>query len=140
MRIPPGADDGSTLRIAGKGAPGEHGGPTGDLVIEESTLRRLIMTQENDVFSRKKMEQSVENITALLSNVGYAFANVNPIPQIDRENRLVTINYFVDPGKRVYVRQITFVGNSGFIARIGSNEFALVKREDTFNELTSASP
>jgi outer membrane protein insertion porin family len=86
---------------------------TGDLVIEESTLRRLIMTQENDIFSRKKMEQSVENITALLANIGYAFANVNPIPQIDRDNRLVTINYFVDPGKRVYVRQITFVGNSG---------------------------
>jgi len=86
---------------------------TGDLVIEEATLRRLIMTQENDIFSRKKMEQSVENITAILSNIGYAFANVNPIPQIDRENRLVTINYFVDPGKRVYVRQITFLGNSG---------------------------
>lgn len=86
---------------------------TGDLVIEESTLRRLIMTQDNDIFSRKKMEQSVENITSVLSNIGYAFANVNPIPQIDRENRLVTINYFVDPGKRVYVRQITFVGNSG---------------------------
>ncbi|MCW8925654.1 MAG: outer membrane protein assembly factor BamA [Xanthomonadales bacterium] len=86
---------------------------TGDLVIEEETLRRLIMTAENDIFSRKKMEQSVENITALLSNIGYAFANVNPIPQIDRENRLVTINYFVDPGKRVYVRQITFIGNSG---------------------------
>jgi outer membrane protein insertion porin family len=86
---------------------------TGDLVIEEATLRRLIMTQDNDIFSRKKMEQSVENITAILSNIGYAFANVNPIPQIDRENRLVTINYFVDPGKRVYVRQITFVGNIG---------------------------
>jgi outer membrane protein insertion porin family len=86
---------------------------TGDLVIEEATLRRLIMTQDNDIFSRKKMEQSVENITAILSNIGYAFANVNPIPQIDRENRLVTINYFVDPGKRVYVRQITFVGNTG---------------------------
>ena len=86
---------------------------TGDLVIEEATLRRLIMTQANDIFSRKKMEQSVENITAILSNIGYAFANVNPIPQIDRENRLVTINYFVDPGKRVYVRQITFIGNTG---------------------------
>lgn len=86
---------------------------TGDLVIEEATLRRLIMTEENDIFSRKKMEQSVENITAILANIGYAFANVNPIPQIDRDNRLVTINYFVDPGKRVYVRQITFVGNTG---------------------------
>ena len=86
---------------------------TGDLVIAEATLRRLIMTQKNDIFSRRKMEQSVENITALLANIGYAFANVNPIPQIDRDNRLVTINYFVDPGKRVYVRQITFVGNTG---------------------------
>jgi len=86
---------------------------TGDLVVEEATLRRLIMTDANDIFSRKKMEQSVENITALLSNIGYAFANVNPIPQVDRDNRLVTINYFVDPGKRVYVRQITFIGNSG---------------------------
>ncbi len=86
---------------------------TGDLVIAESTFRRLIMTQENDIFSRKKMERSVENITAILANIGYAFANVNPIPQIDRENRLVTINYFIDPGKRVYVRQITFVGNAG---------------------------
>ena len=86
---------------------------TGDLVIAEATVRRLIMTQDNDIFSRKKMEQSVENITAILANIGYAFANVNPIPQIDRDNRLVTINYFVDPGKRVYVRQITFVGNGG---------------------------
>jgi len=86
---------------------------TGDLVIAEATIRRLIMTQDNDIFSRKKMEQSVENITAILANIGYAFANVNPIPQIDRDNRLVTINYFVDPGKRVYVRQITFVGNAG---------------------------
>ncbi|SVB52992.1 uncharacterized protein METZ01_LOCUS205846, partial [marine metagenome] len=40
--------------------------------------------------------------------------------------------------KSFALRLQAFVGNSGFIARIGSNEFALVKREDTFNELTSA--
>lgn len=86
---------------------------TGDLVVDEATIRRLIQTGEGDVFSRKNMERSVENITALLANLGYAFANVNPIPQIDRENLTVDINYYVDPGKRVYIRRIQFVGNTG---------------------------
>ena len=86
---------------------------TGDMVVDEATLRRLVVTKEGDVFSRKNMEQSVDNITALLANVGYAFANVNPIPQIDRENLTVDLNYYVDPGKRVYIHRIKFVGNAG---------------------------
>jgi outer membrane protein insertion porin family len=85
---------------------------TGDLVIDEGTLRRLIVVQPGEIFSRKKVEQSVENITGILSNIGYAFANVNPITDVDRDNRLVSINFFVDPGKRVYIRRIQFVGNS----------------------------
>jgi outer membrane protein insertion porin family len=85
---------------------------TGDLVIDEGTLRRLIVVQPGEIFSRKKVEQSVENITGILSNIGYAFANVNPITDVDRDNRLVSINFFVDPGKRVYIRRIQFVGNN----------------------------
>jgi len=85
---------------------------TGDLVIDEGTLRRLIVVQPGEIFSRKKVEQSVENITSILANIGYAFANVNPITDVDRDNRLVSLNFFVDPGKRVYIRRIQFVGNS----------------------------
>lgn len=85
---------------------------TGDLVIDEGTLQRLIVVQPEEIFSRKKIEQSVDNITSILSNIGYAFANVNPITDVDRDNRLVSVNFFVDPGKRVYVRRIQFVGNS----------------------------
>jgi len=85
---------------------------TGEMVIDEATLRRLIVIQPNEIFSRKKVEQSVENITAVLSNIGYAFANVNPITEVDRTDRLVSINFFVDPGKRVYIRRVQFTGNS----------------------------
>ena len=68
--------------------------------------------QPGEIFSRKKVEQSVENINAILANIGYAFSNVNPITDVDRDGRLVSINFFVDPGKRVYIRRIQFIGNS----------------------------
>ncbi len=84
---------------------------TGDLVLPESTLRRLITVEAGETFSRRKLEQSIENITAVLANIGYAFANVNPVPTIDRETREAEINFFIEPGKRVYVRRIEFRGN-----------------------------
>ena len=85
---------------------------TGDLILPESTLRQLIMVQTGSPFSRRDIERSVENISAILANIGYAFANVNPIPRIDRDTQEVEINFFIDPGKRVYVRRIEFQGNT----------------------------
>ncbi|MEM7054224.1 MAG: outer membrane protein assembly factor BamA, partial [Pseudomonadota bacterium] len=84
---------------------------TGDLILEESTIRRLIAVDENETFSRREIEQSVENITGILANFGYAFANVNPVPRVDRENNSVSLNFFVEPGKRVFVRRVEFQGN-----------------------------
>lgn len=85
---------------------------TGDLVVDEGLLRQLTLTEAGETFSRKEMEQSIENMTALLANIGYAFANVSPAPTINREDRTVSLNYFVDPGKRVYVRRVNFIGNT----------------------------
>ncbi len=85
---------------------------TGELILAESILRQLIQVQTGQPFSRRDIEQSVENISAILSNIGYAFANVNPIPRVDRETREVEINFFIEPGKRVYVRRIEFQGNT----------------------------
>ena len=85
---------------------------TGDLILPESTLRQLIMVETGAPFSRRDIERSVDNISAILANIGYAFANVNPIPRIDRDTQEVEINFFIDPGKRVYVRRIEFQGNT----------------------------
>lgn len=85
---------------------------TGELILAESTLRQLIMVQSGSRFSRREVEQSVDNISAILANIGYAFANVNPVPRIDRDTREVEMNFFIEPGKRVYVRRIEFQGNT----------------------------
>lgn len=84
---------------------------TGDLILPEEVLRSLIVIEPGQNFSRKNIEASVENITAVLSNIGYAFANVNPTPRLDRPKNEVALNFFIDPGKRVYVRRIEFRGN-----------------------------
>lgn len=83
----------------------------GDLVLPEQTLRQLITVEAGKTFSRRELEQSIDNITAVLSNIGYAFANVNPVPTVDRESREAEITFFIEPGHRVYVRRIEFRGN-----------------------------
>ncbi len=84
---------------------------TGALILSEDDLRKLLQIKVGDLFSRKKVEQSSDAISAVLSNIGYAFAEVQPIPTIDREKREVGLNFFVNPGKRVYVRNIVYKGN-----------------------------
>jgi len=85
---------------------------TGDLVLSESALRNFVQVDAGEVFSRKEVEATVEAITSLLANFGYAFANVNPVPRTDREDKTVDITFFVEPGKRVYVRRVEFRGNT----------------------------
>ena len=80
-------------------------------LTEESIFQKDIKTIKGEVFSRKLLNESTESINQELGNYGYAFSNVNPIPDVDKENLIVGFNYFIEPGKKVYVRRISFVGN-----------------------------
>jgi len=85
---------------------------TGDTIIPVEQIEALLLVRDGQTFSRRLLEATSESIMAVLSNVGYAFANVTPIPTINREQRRVDINFFVEPGQRVYVRRIVFKGNT----------------------------
>ena len=80
---------------------------SGDLILKDEDLRKLLSIKSNEIFSRRKVEQSSDAISSALANIGYAFAEVNPIPEINREKREVALNFQVNPGKRVYVQHIT---------------------------------
>ncbi|GMR19963.1 MAG: outer membrane protein assembly factor BamA [Gammaproteobacteria bacterium] len=84
----------------------------GKETVPHSELDKLIQIKAGDVYSRKKVNDSVKAITDYLGRKGYAFANVNPIPDLNKDNGEVTFTFFVDPGKRVYVRRINFFGNA----------------------------
>ncbi len=85
---------------------------SGRTVVPREELEKLVQLKPGDVFSREKLAASTKAIADRLGNDGYAFANANAIPQIDKEKGTVAFNLVVDPGRRVYVRRIEVSGNS----------------------------
>jgi outer membrane protein insertion porin family len=85
---------------------------SGDTILPVAELQKLVFLKPGQTFSRQSLENTSDAITTVLSNIGYAFAEVNPIPDIDREKRTVAINLFIKPGPRVHVRRIQFTGNT----------------------------
>ncbi len=84
----------------------------GDLIAPQEELFRLVKVSAGDVFSRKTITETSAALTGRLGEEGYAFANINAVPEIDEEKKEVLLTFFVDPGKRVYVRRINFKGNT----------------------------
>ncbi len=83
----------------------------GDLIVPEAELRALMIVDAGDTFSRRKVNAISSAISDRLGNEGYAFANVNAVPEVDTAGKQVSLTYFIDPGKRVYVRRINIAGN-----------------------------
>ena len=84
----------------------------GDFTVPEGELKQLVRVQAGDVFSRERLNESTKAISDRLGKEGYAFANVNAAPEIDKDKRSVAFTIFVDPGKRVYVRRVNVTGNT----------------------------
>lgn len=84
----------------------------GDLPVPEKDLDALVLLKAGDVFSREKLNQSVKKMGDRLGNDGFAFANVNAAPEIDKVKHQVAFTFLVDPGHKVYVRRIEIAGNT----------------------------
>jgi outer membrane protein insertion porin family len=84
----------------------------GQTLVPNEELEKLVQLKPGDLFSREKLAASTKAISERLGNEGYAFANANAIPEIDREKRTVSFSIVIDPGRRVYVRRIGVSGNT----------------------------
>ena len=84
----------------------------GTLIVAEEELFELVTVAQGDIFSRKQVTETVRHIGDRLGNEGYLHANVNAVPEIDENQKSVDLTFYVDPGSRVYVRRINFLGNA----------------------------
>lgn len=83
---------------------------SGNLILPEDQLKPYVLLKSGDTFSLGRANATADLIRKRLGVDGYAFAQVNPVPDIDRANKVVSINFVVDPGERAYVRHILFNG------------------------------
>jgi len=83
----------------------------GNLLSLDDDLQQLVTIKAGETFSGAKSNETSIAIKDYLGDLGYAFANVNPNPVLDREKQTVDLTFFVDPSRRVYVRQVEITGN-----------------------------
>ncbi|MHB1092059.1 outer membrane protein assembly factor BamA [Thiobacillus sp.] len=84
----------------------------GQMLVPEAELKKLITIKPGEIFARDRLTETTKAIGDRLGNDGYAFANVNAVPELDKDKRTVAFTLFVDPGRRVYVHRINVSGNT----------------------------
>ena len=98
-------DEGPQYHFSGYGFAGQ-------LILPKQKLDPLVQVKMGDVFSRKKVTETISAIGLALGDVGYGFPAISAEPQIDEHNKTVFITFMVEPGRHVYVRRINFHGNT----------------------------
>jgi outer membrane protein insertion porin family len=84
----------------------------GEMFGREEELRSLLLVRPGATYSGELLTETNKRIADRLGTFGYAFANVNANPEINREKREVAFTFFIDPGKRAYVRHMNISGNT----------------------------
>lgn len=96
--------EGDTYRIGGIDIQG-------NTIVDPDELMALAEIESGELFSRRKIVEATNAMREYLGDRGYAFANINPVPQVNEENKTVSFSFVVEPGQRVSVRRVNIVGN-----------------------------
>ncbi|MFT5643799.1 MAG: outer membrane protein insertion porin family, partial [Janthinobacterium sp.] len=84
----------------------------GEMFGRDEELKSLVLLKSGDVYSGERLTEGNKRISDRMGTFGYAFANVNANPEINREKKEIVFTIVVDPGKRAYVRRMNIAGNT----------------------------
>ena len=111
----------------------------GDLVVPEQQLQHLILAKPGQTFSLRALTQTTDLISYRLGEEGYAFARIEPVTDMDIENSEVAVTFYVDPGKRAYVRRINFYGTTAVQDKVLRREMRQMEGAFLSNRLVERS-
>lgn len=85
---------------------------SGDLLFPKEELISAMKLKPGELFRHGRFLKDVEYLTDKYGDLGYAYADVNPIVTFDREKKLANINYEVTKGEKIYFGDMTIIGNT----------------------------
>ena len=83
----------------------------GEMPLDEALYNPIVESQKDKIYSQAQITQIEEYFVNLLGNEGYTFAEVSGNPEINQEDKTVSLLFLVQPGNRTYARKILFAGN-----------------------------
>ena len=84
----------------------------GDALYKPEELKALKIYKDGETYSQEKVNAVKQLLLRKYGNAGYYYAEVNMVPEINKETKLVDLNYYINPGQQVTVRRINFMGNT----------------------------
>jgi outer membrane protein insertion porin family len=106
---------------------GEVGVRTALATIPSEELEGLLTTREGDWYDASAVERSVTALSNALADRQFAFVDVRPRIERDRETRTVSITYDIEEGPRVFVERIDIVGNFRTTDEVIRRQFLLAE-------------
>jgi outer membrane protein insertion porin family len=86
---------------------------SGDLLNQSiDDLNNLLTINKGDIFMRKKVVESIQAVTDLFADQGYAFAEVDPVTKENTKTHIIDLDINVSLNKKIYINRITIVGNT----------------------------
>lgn len=100
--------------------------------LKKEDLLGAIGIEEGEWYDVDEMENVIDELTNVVGTLGYAFVEVRPRIDRDRQNRTINITFEVNEGPRVFVERIDISGNVRSADKVIRREFRLVEG-DAFN-------
>jgi len=99
----------------------------GKFVVPKADLESLYTVTPGTTYSRASVVSISDAISRRLSNEGYAFPTINPVPEVNEEDKTVSVTMFIDPGSRIYVRRINIFGHQTTKDEVYRREFRQIE-------------
>ena len=100
--------------------------------VEGAELGGLIAADAGDTYDANEVEETIQSITESLGERGFAFVDVRPRVDRDRDALTIDVTYEIREGPRVFVERIDIAGNERTLDEVIRREFTIVEG-DAFN-------